>query len=123
MATVELDAGEFHYADFGDRAAMPLVLLHGMPRDHSTWAQLAPGLAALGYRVITPDLRGHGASARTSTYSLESRGPATLCTRPGPRRRPRPPQPPQNTSPVAGYGWPRKDHGNFFEYNASELTQ
>jgi pimeloyl-ACP methyl ester carboxylesterase len=71
MATVELDAGEFYYADFGDRAAMPLVLLHGMPRDHSTWAQLAPDLATLGYRVIAPDLRGHGASARTSTYSLE----------------------------------------------------
>jgi esterase len=71
MATVKLDAGKFYYADFGDRAAMPLVLLHGMPRDHSTWAQLAPDLATLGYRVITPDLRGHGASARTSTYSLE----------------------------------------------------
>jgi pimeloyl-ACP methyl ester carboxylesterase len=71
MATVELEAGEFFYADYGDRAGMPLVLLHGMPRDHASWAQLAPDLAAEGLRVITPDLRGHGASARTSTYSLE----------------------------------------------------
>jgi pimeloyl-ACP methyl ester carboxylesterase len=44
---------------------MPLVLLHGLPNDCSTWEQVAPGLAAAGYRVITPDQRGHGRSART----------------------------------------------------------
>lgn len=66
-----MNAGEFFYADYGDRAGVPLVLLHGMPRDHSSWAGLAPDLAADGFWVIAPDLRGHGASARTSTYSLE----------------------------------------------------
>jgi len=66
-----LGAGEFFYAEYGDRGAMPLVLLHGMPRDHSTWAGLAPDLAAEGFRVIAPDQRGHGASARTPGYSLE----------------------------------------------------
>jgi esterase len=71
MATVELEAGEFYYADYGDREGKPLLLLHGMPSGHSSWAQLAPDLATMGYRVITPDLRGHGASARSSTYSLE----------------------------------------------------
>jgi pimeloyl-ACP methyl ester carboxylesterase len=71
MATIRLDAGEFCYADYGDPAGAPLVLLHGLPSDHSTWSGLAPDLAAEGFRVITPDLRGHGASARTSSYSLE----------------------------------------------------
>ena len=71
MATVSLNAGEFYYASYGDRAGMPLVLLHGMPSDCSTWEQVAPGLAAVGYRVITPDQRGHGRSARTGSYSLE----------------------------------------------------
>lgn len=70
MATIRLDAGEFHYVIYGDRAGMPLVLLHGMPSDCTTWSQVAPDLAAIGYRVITPDQRGHGSSARTSTYSL-----------------------------------------------------
>jgi esterase len=71
MATVALDAGEFYYDEYGDPRGMPLVLLHGIPSDHSVWMPLAPDLAALGYRVITPDLRGHGGSARTSTYTLE----------------------------------------------------
>jgi esterase len=70
MATVELEAGRYHYAEYGDPSAPPLVLLHGMPSDCSTWAEVAPGLAA-GHRVLTPDQRGHGASARTATYSLE----------------------------------------------------
>jgi pimeloyl-ACP methyl ester carboxylesterase len=71
VAMVELEAGEFYYAEWGDRAGVPLVLLHGMPRDHATWARVGPELAAEGFRVIAPDQRGHGASARTSSYSLE----------------------------------------------------
>jgi pimeloyl-ACP methyl ester carboxylesterase len=71
MAEVRLAAGEFRFASYGDQAAPPLVLLHGMPSDCSTWAQVAPALAAAGYRVITPDQRGHGGSAHTATYSLE----------------------------------------------------
>jgi esterase len=70
MATVELGAGDFCYVEYGDRAAPPLVLLHGMPSDGSTWAGVAPELSTR-CRVITPDQRGHGASARTATYSLE----------------------------------------------------
>jgi esterase len=70
MPTVKLEAGEFHYVEYGDRAAPPLVLLHGTPSDGSTWDGVAAELAAR-CRVITPDHRGHGASARTATYSLE----------------------------------------------------
>ena len=71
MAAVELEAGEFSYVEYGDRAAPPLVLPHGMPSDGSTWDEVAAELAAR-YWVITPDQRGHGASARTPTYSLEA---------------------------------------------------
>jgi pimeloyl-ACP methyl ester carboxylesterase len=48
MATVELEAGEFSYVEYGDRAAPPLVLLHGMPSNDSTWDGVAAELPA-GY--------------------------------------------------------------------------
>lgn len=66
-----LGAGEFYYAEYGDPGGTPLLLLHGMPRDSGSWAGVAPELASAGHRVLAPDLRGHGRSARTDSYSLE----------------------------------------------------
>lgn len=71
MARVTLEAGEFQYSEYGERGAVPLVLLHGLTSDRSTWARIAPELAAAGYRVLALDQRGHGGSARTGTYSFE----------------------------------------------------
>jgi esterase len=71
MTNVQLDAGEFGYTECGDHASVPLVLLHGMRSDRSTWVDVAPDLAAAGYRVIAPDMRGHGDSPHTATYSFE----------------------------------------------------
>ena len=45
----------------GDRTA---VLIHGITGDSSSWRRLGPDLAARGYRVLAPDLRGHGLSPR-----------------------------------------------------------
>lgn len=45
------------------------VLMHGMPGDSSTWAQVAPDLAAIGYQVLTPDHRPD----RRGTRSLAGR--------------------------------------------------
>lgn len=39
----------------------PVVLLHGHPRTHTTWHQVAARLAE-HHRVVTPDLRGYGGS-------------------------------------------------------------
>ncbi|MBO0820754.1 MAG: alpha/beta hydrolase [Nocardiopsaceae bacterium] len=71
MATVGLEAGEFHYTEYGDPGAPPLVLLHGLTSDRSTWGRTAPELAAVGYRVLALDQRGHGGSPHTGTYSFE----------------------------------------------------
>lgn len=40
-----------------------VLLLHGFSLDHTTWGPLASRLVDLGFRVIAPDLRGHGQSA------------------------------------------------------------
>ncbi len=37
-----------------------VILLHGWPYDIDSYADVAPRLAAKGYRVIVPYLRGHG---------------------------------------------------------------
>jgi haloacetate dehalogenase len=39
-----------------------VVLLHGHPRTGATWWRVAGRLAAEGFRVVVPDLRGYGAS-------------------------------------------------------------
>src|SRR4051794_36023815 len=49
--------------DFDDDGPGPVVvLLHGFPFDRSMWAHQRSSVGAI-YRVIAPDLRGHGTSA------------------------------------------------------------
>jgi len=56
----------------GDDDGPLVLLLHGFSLDHSTWVPLAQDLVARGYRVVAPDLRGHGASTvGTSEPSLD----------------------------------------------------
>lgn len=40
------------------------ILVHGILSDHGAWCRVAPALASRGYRVLMPDLRGHGFSPR-----------------------------------------------------------
>ncbi|WP_300058423.1 alpha/beta fold hydrolase [uncultured Roseobacter sp.] len=50
----------------------PLLLLHGFPQTHMMWHAVAPELAQQ-FTVITPDLRGYGASSKpegTEAYSF-----------------------------------------------------
>jgi haloacetate dehalogenase len=48
-------------------AGLPVLLLHGHPRTHATWHHVAPKLAAAGYTVVCPDLRGYGRSSKPAT--------------------------------------------------------
>ena len=48
----------------------PLLLIHGMAGSSQTWRAILPQLAKK-YRVIAPDLLGHGRSSKPRTdYSL-----------------------------------------------------
>jgi pimeloyl-ACP methyl ester carboxylesterase len=38
----------------------PVLLLHGFPDTHLVWRKQVGALAAAGYRVLAPDLRGYG---------------------------------------------------------------
>src|SRR5471032_365869 len=53
----ELDVG---YFEAGPGDGKPVILLHGWPYDIHSYAEVAPILAAVGYRVIVPHLRAHG---------------------------------------------------------------
>ncbi|MEV5828809.1 alpha/beta hydrolase family protein [Spirillospora sp. NPDC052242] len=57
-----------HALGDGERTA---ILIHGVMSSHRTWVRFAPLLAARGYRVLMPDLRGHGASPHAATYTAE----------------------------------------------------
>ncbi|WP_246037330.1 alpha/beta fold hydrolase [Saccharothrix texasensis] len=50
------------YAEFGPRSGQAVVLLHGWPYDAHSYVDVAPLLAAEGYRVLVPFLRGYGAT-------------------------------------------------------------
>ncbi|GGY00853.1 alpha/beta fold hydrolase [Massilia dura] len=52
-----LDVG---YVDAGPADGTPVVLFHGWPYDIHAFVDVAPILAAAGYRVIVPHLRGYG---------------------------------------------------------------
>jgi pimeloyl-ACP methyl ester carboxylesterase len=53
----ELDVG---YVEAGPSDGVPVLLMHGYPYDIHSYAEVAPLLAAHGFRVIVPHLRGHG---------------------------------------------------------------
>ena len=58
----QIDAGLLNvgYVDAGPADGPAVILLHGWPYDIHSYVDVAPLLAAEGYRVIIPYLRGHG---------------------------------------------------------------
>jgi pimeloyl-ACP methyl ester carboxylesterase len=58
----QIDAGMLNvgFAEAGPADGRVVLLLHGWPYDIHTYVDVAPLLAAQGYRVIIPYLRGYG---------------------------------------------------------------
>ncbi|MFX8848730.1 alpha/beta fold hydrolase, partial [Acinetobacter baumannii] len=56
---VAAGALRMHVALAGPEDAPPLLLLHGWPQNWWLWRAIIPALASR-FRVIAPDLRGHG---------------------------------------------------------------
>ena len=60
MKTVKTKVLDLAYEESGPASGRPVVLLHGFPDDVHAYDEVAPPLAASGYRVIVPYLRGYG---------------------------------------------------------------
>ena len=60
------------YAEAGPANGPPVILLHGWPYDIYSFADVTPLLAAAGYRVIVPYLRGFGTTRFLSSATLRN---------------------------------------------------
>lgn len=70
----QIDAGVLNvgYAEAGPGNGRPVILLHGWPYDIHSYVDVAPLLAAKGYRVIVPYLRGHGTTRFLSSNTIRN---------------------------------------------------
>ncbi|HEY6763832.1 MAG TPA: alpha/beta fold hydrolase [Candidatus Sulfotelmatobacter sp.] len=74
METKRIKSGDAEIAYWVLGEGAPIVLLHPFPVNHEFWMPVADSLAAR-YRVILPDLRGHGESpVGEGTATMEKHG-------------------------------------------------
>ena len=66
------------YAEMGPANGPVVILLHGWPYDIHSYAEVAPALAAKGYRVLVPYARGYGETRFLSDSTLRNGEPAAL---------------------------------------------
>jgi pimeloyl-ACP methyl ester carboxylesterase len=76
----QVDAGLLNvgYADDGPADGPPVILLHGWPYDIYSYVDVAPLLAARGYRVLVPYLRGYGSTLFRSPETVRNGQQAAL---------------------------------------------
>jgi pimeloyl-ACP methyl ester carboxylesterase len=76
----QIDAGllKVGYAEAGPADGRVAVLLHGWPYDIHSYVEVAPMLAAAGYRVVVPYLRGFGTTRFLSDTSVRNGEQAAL---------------------------------------------
>src|SRR6266850_4288027 len=70
----QIDAGVLNvgYAEAGPSDGRVVILLHGWPYDIHSYADVTPLLAAAGYRVIVPYLRGYGTTRFLSSETVRN---------------------------------------------------
>lgn len=69
---VEVNGIKLHCAEMGSGPLV--VLLHGFPEFWYSWRYQMPALAAAGYRVVAPDMRGYNTSDKpkgVQAYSID----------------------------------------------------
>ncbi len=76
----QIDAGvlSIGYAEAGPANGPVVFLLHGWPYDIHSFTDVAPALAAAGYRVIVPYVRGYGTTRFLSTDTFRNGQPTAV---------------------------------------------
>ncbi|HEY1521251.1 MAG TPA: alpha/beta hydrolase [Solirubrobacteraceae bacterium] len=76
----QVDAGRLNvgYVDAGPSSGPAVLLLHGWPYDIHSYEEVTPRLAADGYRVIVPHLRGYGTTRFLSDAAVRNGQQAAL---------------------------------------------
>ncbi|EMA52970.1 alpha/beta fold hydrolase [Halococcus thailandensis] len=70
----QLDSIVLHYVEAGDPDDPLVVLLHGFPEFWYAWRNQIDSLAAAGFHIVAPDLRGYNRSEKPSgvgSYRLD----------------------------------------------------
>jgi pimeloyl-ACP methyl ester carboxylesterase len=75
-----IDAGVLNigYAEAGPADGPPVILLHGWPYDIHSFVDVVPLLAAAGFRVVVPYLRGYGTTRFLSSETMRNGQPSAL---------------------------------------------
>jgi len=78
----QVDAGVLSvgYAEAGPPDGPAVVLLHGWPYDIHSFAEATPALAAAGYRVLVPFVRGYGTTRFLSDDTVRNGQQAAVAT-------------------------------------------
>jgi len=73
-ALKQITAGDLSvgYAEAGPADGAAVILMHGWPYDIHSFVDVAPILAAAGYRVIVPYLRGYGSTRFLSAQTARN---------------------------------------------------
>jgi pimeloyl-ACP methyl ester carboxylesterase len=66
------------YAELGPSDGPAVILLHGWPYDIHSFTEAAPMLAAKGYRVIAPYVRGYGPTRFVSQGAMRNGQPSAV---------------------------------------------
>jgi pimeloyl-ACP methyl ester carboxylesterase len=76
----QIDAGLLNvgYVVLGPADGPAVLLLHGWPYDIHSYVEVAPALAAAGYRAIVPYLRGYGSTRFRSDETMRNGEQAAL---------------------------------------------
>lgn len=60
LRMIQTNGINMRIAEMGDADAPLVLLVHGWPESWYSWRHQMPALAAAGYRVVAPDMRGFG---------------------------------------------------------------